>query len=214
MRSFLRRRVSLLRRVIAVGTLVASGATVADTNSLGIDHKVPLDESGIWSRKVQNAVEYGTVLAVLGGAVWFEAEGQPGHTFWQAVDSTVLGAATAAIMKPVFGRARPSQTDDPGEWFQGKGHNSFPSGEVMLVTTAVTPFIFEYGPRQPAAYALALLPIYDAVARVKAQAHWQTDVLASLAFGTGIGWYAHGRDVPIFVKLLPHGMTVGLHTQF
>jgi len=73
------------------------------------------------------------------------------------------------------------------------------------VTTAVTPFVLEYGPSHPAAYALELLPIYDAIARVKSQAHWQTDVLASLAIGPGIGWYAHQRDVPIMVKVLPRG---------
>jgi hypothetical protein len=39
-------------------------------------------------------------------------------------------------------------------------------------------------------------------------------VLASLVIGTGIGWYAHDRDLPISVKVLPHGITVGLHKQF
>ena len=201
---------ALLSTTIALGTLEAR----ADSAALGIDHKVPLDESGIWSRNVQKAVYYGSIITVFGGALWYGAEGSPGHTFWQAVDSTVLGVATAAVMKPIFSRARPSQTDDPGLWFQGHGHNSFPSNEVMFVTTAVTPFILEYGPRYPAAYALGLLPVYDAVARVKSQAHWQTDVLASLVIGGGIGWYAHEREVPISVKVLPRGISVGLHTRF
>lgn len=96
-------------------------------------------------------------MTVLGGALCFGADDRVGHTFWQSVDSSLLGAATAAVMKPVFGRSRPSQTDDPGEWSQGSGHNSFPSGEVML-TTAVTSFVFEYGPEHPAVYALELLP--------------------------------------------------------
>ena len=39
------------------------------------------------------------------------------------------------------------------------------------------------------------------------RARWQTDVLASLAIGTGIGWYAHGRELPISVELLPHGIS-------
>ena len=194
--------------VVGLGALVLSGAAHA------LDHKVPLDESGIWSRNVQKAVEYGSVVTVLGGALWFGAEGQAGHTFWQATDSIALGAATAAVMKPVFSRSRPAQTDDPGQWFQGKGHNSFPSGEVMVVTTAVTPFVLEYGPSHPAVYLLELLPLYDAAARIKSQAHWQTDVLASFAIGTAIGWYSHERDVPISVKLLPHGVTVGLHMRF
>ena len=201
---------ALLSSALAFGP----GGARADSGALGIDHKVALDESGIWSRNVQKAVYYGSIVTVFGGALWYGAEGRPGHTFWQAVDSTVLGVATAAVMKPVFSRARPSQTDDPGRWFQGHGHNSFPSNEVMVVTTAVTPFILEYGPRYPATYALALLPLYDAVARVKSQAHWQTDVLASLAIGGGIGWYAHEREVPVSVKVLPRGITIGFQTRF
>ena len=47
------------------------------------------------------------------------------------------------------------------------GHNSFSSGEVMLVTMAVTPFVFEYGPEHPGGHALELLPLYDGIARVK-----------------------------------------------
>lgn len=60
--------------------------------------------------------------------------------------------------------------------------------------------MLEYGPSHPAVYALELLPLYDAAARVKSHAHWQPDVLASLVIGTGIGWYAHGRQLPISVK--------------
>ena len=74
--------------------------------------------------------------------------------------------------------------------------------------------MLEYGPQYPAVYALALLPVYDGVARIKVQAHWQTDVLASLAIGTGIGWYAHERELPISVKLLPRGVTIGLQVRF
>jgi len=195
---------------------IALGVFACDaSHGGGIDHKIdPPQDTGIWSRSNQQALQDFTIATVVGGALWFGSENQTGHTFWRSVDSTVLGAATAAVMKPVFSRARPSQTDDPGEWFQGHGHNSFPSGEVMLVTTAVTPFVLEYGAEHPAVYALELLPLYDGIARVKSQAHWQTDVVASLAIGTGIGWYAHERELPISVKLLPRGVTIGLQVRF
>jgi membrane-associated phospholipid phosphatase len=196
---------------LTLGALLACGVSFAG----GIDHKIdPPQDTGIWARSNQLALQNLTIVTVLGGALWLGSDGVVGHTFWQSVDSSVLGATTVAVMKPLFSRARPSQTDDPGEWFQGHGHNSFPSGEVMLVTTAVTPFVLEYGPEHPAVYALELLPLYDGIARVKSQAHWQTDVLASFAIGTGIGWYAHGRELPISVKLLPRGITIGVHTRF
>jgi hypothetical protein len=39
-------------------------------------------------------------------------------------------------------------------------------------------------------------------------------VLASLAIGTGIGWYSTSGSIPIPVKLLPRGITVGMQVRF
>ena len=50
--------------------------------------------------------------------------------------------------------------------------------------------------------------------RIKNQAHWQSDVLAGWAVGGLSGWYAHSRDAPILVEILPHGAAVGWHKQF
>ena len=63
-------------------------------------------------------------------------------------------------------------------------------------------------------YALAVLPIYDAIARMKSQAHWQTDVLAGAAIGFGAGYYAHSRDTPFVLNVLPHGVMVGIRKQW
>jgi undecaprenyl-diphosphatase len=76
---------------------------------------------------------------------------------------------TSEAAKHIFTRARPTQTDDPNQWFQGSGHYSFPSGEVTLVSAAVSPFVFEYAHDHPWILALEALPLYDAIARVKAQ---------------------------------------------
>ena len=130
------------------------------------------------------------------------------------IDSSALGAISSEAMKHIFTRARPSQTSDPNQWFQGSGHYSFPSGEVTLVTSAVTPFMFEYGHDYPAVYALALLPVYDAIARVKTQSHWQTDVLAGAALGTLSGYLAHQRDNPFILGIMPHGITIGIRKEF
>jgi undecaprenyl-diphosphatase len=63
-------------------------------------------------------------------------------------------------------------------------------------------------------YALAALPLYDGVARMKSQAHWQTDILASLALGAGTAYYAHQRDSPLILGVLPHGFEVGLKASW
>ena len=180
----------------------------------GIDHLVTYDNSGIWKRSNQQILEYGLIAGEIAGGVWLGGEDRLGRTFWQAIDSSALGGLTNEALKHIFTRSRPSQSPDPNQWFQGSGHYSFPSGEVTAVTAIVTPFMFEYGREQPAVYALALLPAYDAIARVKVHGHWQTDVLASLALGTTTGYLAHARESPFILGLLPHGFMVGLHKQF
>jgi undecaprenyl-diphosphatase len=180
---------------------------------LGIDTRLNRNESGVWRRSNQLAAEYLTVGSVLAGALWEDSETRLGRTFWQATDSILLGQAGYLVLNNSFRRQRPSATDDPNQWFKSGGH-SFPSGEVTAISSAVTPFVLEYGGEHPAVYGLELLPVYDGIARMKSQAHWQTDVLAGWALGTAIGYYAHSRNQPFTVMLLPHRLTVGRHTKF
>ena len=99
-------------------------------------------------------------------------------------------------------------------WFQGGSNYSFPSGEASVAAGLVTPYVLEYAREYPATYALLLLPLYVGAARIKNQAHWQTDVLAGWAVGGLTGWYAHSRETPVLIMVLPHGVAVGLHKQF
>lgn len=63
-------------------------------------------------------------------------------------------------------------------------------------------------------YALALLPAYGAIARMKVRGHWQSDVLVGAAIGTGIGvWSAH-RNSPLILGWLPGGFRVGFIHRF
>jgi undecaprenyl-diphosphatase len=181
---------------------------------LGIDHRIGFDESGIWKRSNQNLVQHLTLITIVGGSLWEGGETRLGRTFWRSLDSSAIGVASSTVAKAVFSRARPTEGNDPNQWFKGHGHQSFPSGEVTFVSAAVTPFVLEYGKDRPAVYALALLPAYDAIARMKSQAHWQTDVLAGLALGTAAGYYAHKRDGPFFLGIMPHGVVVGLKKSF
>jgi membrane-associated phospholipid phosphatase len=111
-------------------------------------------------------------------------------------------------------RARPNQGNDPNSWFQGSGYQSFPSGEVTLQASFVTPFIVNYRRQAPWVWALEILPIYDAIARMKSQAHWQTDVIAGWALGTGVGYWSTTRGTPISVQILPGGLSVGFSKRF
>lgn len=196
------------------GLTVSVEATFAAGGPLSIDHPLSEDDHGIWARRNQTLLLGGVVLSVVAGALWEGDDTRLGHTLWQSFDSMAIGAVSAEGLKYAFSRSRPSQTDDPNQWFQGHGHKSFPSGEVMAITTAITPIVLEYAHEYPAVWALEVLPAYDAVARVKVRAHWQSDVLASFLIGTAVGAYAHSRTSSISVGVLPRGLTVGWKKSF
>lgn len=186
----------------------------AGSGPLGIDHRWNYDDSGIWNRSIQKDLLGALILGEAGGALWEGGDTRLGKTFWQSIDSSLLAGISSDALKHMFTRARPAQTGDPNQWFQGSGHYSFPSGEVASVTAIVTPFVMEYHDDHPAVYALELLPLYDGLARMKVQGHWATDVLGGFALGTATSFWAHGRDNPFVLNLLPHGFSVGLRQRF
>ncbi len=203
-----------MRRIlIALGCLLAAPA-FAGGGPLGIDQRLTYDDQGLWNRDNQTTLERAVVITEIVGALWNGGETRLGRTFWQTLDASALSAVTVLAAKRGFSRSRPEQTDDPDQWFQGSGHESFPSGEVALQASFVTPFIAEYHSDQPWIWALAMLPLYDAEARMKVQGHWQTDVLAGLAIGTAFGLYAHNRQSPLILGVLPNGFSVGLKYKF
>ena len=203
---------NLAVRAVLVPTL--SALLTSPSARAGIDHKVTPTDSGIWARQYTQALEYGVIVTEVGGSLWLGGRSEIGRTFWQTIDSSVFSGVTAQVMKWGFGRKRPSQTDSPNEWFKGTQYQSFPSGEVTLQASFVTPFIVTYADRQPWIWALEILPAYDAVARVKQGAHWQTDVIAGWALGTGFGYLAAKNESPFILSILPHGFMVGLHSSW
>lgn len=178
----------------------------------GVDHRVPVDNSGPWARSNQNLLRYGALIGDISFALWEGGDTRIGKAAWQSVDSVALAGIAAEAGKRVFGRLRPAETSDPNRWFQGG--RSFPSGEVAEISSIVTPYILEYGRDHPGVYALELLPAYDAIARVKVGAHWQTDVLVGWALGTATGYLASKRDSPFILRVLPHGFSVGFKRNF
>ncbi|MGN2250349.1 phosphatase PAP2 family protein [Frateuria edaphi] len=191
---------------------LASGPVFASGGPLGIDHRLHYDNSGIWKRSNQKALLYGSIVTIGAGAIAFGDDDKLGDTFWRSVDAMVISGVGTQALKYTFRRERPSQTDDPNRFF--KHGQSFPSGEVAALSAAVTPFIANYGDEHPAVYALALLPAYDAVARMKVHAHWQSDVLVGALIGTGVGLWATRRDSPLVVGWLPGGFSVGYVHHF
>ncbi|HYA65688.1 MAG TPA: phosphatase PAP2 family protein [Burkholderiaceae bacterium] len=202
------------RGAVCAALYLAFSCPAAAGGLLGIDHALTPTDAGIWARRYTLSLEYGVVAVDLGGAIWLGGETLIGKSFWQTTDAIIFGQLAAQAAKYAFGRERPSQTSDPNQWFRGLHAQSFPSGEVTLQASFVTPFIANYADRNPWVWALEALPAYDAAARVKEGAHWQSDVLAGWALGTGLGYYAAKRQSPFFLSVLPHGFMVGLHARF
>jgi len=202
--------------LISVGLVVALGlpATGYTGGWSIIDRRIHQDESGIWDPKVYRGLMGALSVADLGGALWEGSESRLGKTLWQTMDSQILAVSSATAMKYGFTRERPSNTSNPNEWFAHGSNYSFPSGEAAWAASLVTPFVFEYASEYPSTYGLLLLPLYVGMARVRNVAHWQSDVLAGWAVGSLSGWYAHRRETPILVEVLPHGVVVGLKTHF
>jgi membrane-associated phospholipid phosphatase len=180
----------------------------------GIDHEWSLDERGIWARNYQTSLEYGVIAVEISGALWFGNDNELGHTMWQTLDSSIISGLAADVLKRVTGRARPEQGNNPNAWFRGSCCESFPSGEVTLQASFVTPFIVNYARENPWIWGLEVLPVYDAIARLKSQAHWQSDVIAGWALGTGVGYWTSTWKTPLTVRVLPGGLSIGLSKRF
>ena len=200
--------------LFSLATLAGGSTAYAAGGPFGIDHRLHYDNSGIWNRNNQKALMYGSILTVGVGALALGDDSKLGDTFWRSVDSMVITGVAATGMKYTFRRERPSQTASPNQWFKSSSAQSFPSGEVAAISAAVTPFIANYGQDHPAVYALALLPAYDAVARMKVRGHWQSDVLVGAALGTGIGIWSARRHSPLILGWLPGGFQVGFVHRF
>jgi len=207
------RRLAMFGMLMLVVFSASPIPALAGGGPLGIDYRLTYDNSGIWARSNQVALIDSMIGVVAAGALWEGGDDRLGKTFWQSVDAGVISGVASTALKYAFSRERPSQTSNPNEWFTGHGQ-SFPSGEVTTTSSLVTPFVLEYGRDHPAVYALELLPIYDAVARMKTRGHWQSDVIAGYALGTASGYFLHRSGSPLIFSIMPHGIQVGIKKQF
>jgi undecaprenyl-diphosphatase len=208
---------ALTLMLLAGVALFALGVKPAQASGgpLGIDHEWSYDDRGLWATRYQQGLEYGVMIFEAGGAFWIgDDEGGFGHTLWQSVDASVVSGISAEVLKYAFSRARPNQGLGPDKWFQGSCCDSFPSGQVTLQASFVTPLILRYERSAPWVWALEILPIYDGLARLKHQEHWQSDTLAGWALGSAAGYWAANLETPLMVQILPRGLTIGFARHF
>ena len=88
-----------------------------------------------------------------------------------------------SLLKAVFGRLRPYQLLDRGDWSHiwFAGGNSFPSGHVAFFWGLFLPLAYLYPKyRVP----LLVVPVFIAFARVDENVHFLSDVLGSIALAS------------------------------
>lgn len=143
--------VAVILALLGVGVVRTAQA---GSGLLGLDHPVTYDDAGIWKRNNQLLLIYSMLVGEVGLGLWEGGESRFGRTIWQSIDASAVGGAPSEILKYAFSRERPSQTNDPNRWFKGHGLQSFPSGEVTVTSSIVTPLVLEYRADDPGVYAL------------------------------------------------------------
>jgi membrane-associated phospholipid phosphatase len=213
-------KVVRMARAVGFSVLVISTAHAACTGDgasggiLRLDRCDEFEATGLYSRSNQTRVDLAVIAGTITVALWSGSESPTGRTAWKAFDSIVTTAVATEVMKNVFQRPRPAQSNDPDLWRQGKGNKSFPSGEVALMAAFVTPIIIEHRQDTPVVWALAALPIYMGRARLSSQGHWLSDVLVGAGVGIAGGYFASGRKSPWLLLPTGDGVFAGFATQF
>jgi undecaprenyl-diphosphatase len=178
--------------------------------SFELDKKVTLDDEGFWGAHY-DVPRYFTI-ATLAVAAYEGTESRIGLTSWKSLEAGLMSQALAEIAKRTTQRTRPRATDNPDSW--GDGGHSFFSGHVSGMAALVTPFVLEYKDEHPSTHLLWLLPAYQMVGRVKAQAHWQSDVIVGALVGFASGYWAHKRKYPLSLYFDGDKVVAGLKHKF
>ncbi|MBS0580846.1 MAG: phosphatase PAP2 family protein [Proteobacteria bacterium] len=135
------------------------------------------------SHAVQDALPAAAAFAATwaGAALLDDSAGR--HEAWMMLEAGGLSAVTTELAKYAAGRERPSETTDPNRWREGG--SSFPSLHVSAAFAVGTVLAESGGDdyrwvRRVLGYGIGG---YTAYARLKHNAHWLSDAVASAGLG-------------------------------
>lgn len=135
------------------------------------------------------------VCVLVGGAV-VALVIRRGVVPWVAVALSHLLARNLMLWgKQLTGRLRPFEWHGGPMWLQGG--SSFPSGHVVLFASIVLPLAILY----PRLRWLVAVPVFAAVARVMAHAHFASDVVGGFALCVAVA----ALSVRVATRLQPRG---------
>ena len=193
-----------------VYTLFVSLLFATTLSAWKLDKKVKKDEGGFWGAHYY--IPKASAVAILGIALYEGTESRFGKTTWQSLDAGIMSQLVTEMAKRTAGRNRPRDAETSSEWKEGGA--SFFSGHVSGMTAIVTPYILEYQNDYPMVNLLWGLPLHQMVGRVKAQAHWQSDVIMGALVGFASGYWATTRETPLILYFDSDKVVIGFKHAF
>ena len=160
--------------------------------------------------QISNRTGIRLLAAEIGGACCWEMTMSWAHVVASG-GFTAVSSLTAEVLKLSFGRAYGTRAAIPTNGSRVAAATA--SERRVTLQASVTPFIANYA-RLSLDLVAGAAPPCDAIARLKSQEHWQTDVIAGWVLGTAVGYWATTRSTPLSVQILPRGLSVGYYTRF
>jgi len=174
------------------------------------DYKVTKDDDGFWGAHY-DVPKYSAII-ILGLSAYEGTESRLGLASWKSLEAGLISQIATEGLKKATGRVRPRDADGPDEWNDDGG--SFPSGHVSGMTALITPYILEYQDDYPLVHLLWGLSAHQMIGRVKAQAHWQSDVIGGAIVGFLSGYWAYKQKTPLLLYFNNGNTFVGLKYKF
>ena len=148
-------------------------------------------------------------------ATYYGSTSRFGKTSFRSITSLLGSILITDVLKKTTGRLRPRESDNPNVWFSDKkGNTSFTSGHVSGVTAIISSYILEYKQDYPSIQWLWLFTAHQMIGRVKAQAHWQTDVIAGALVGFFSAYIERKQKTPLILYLFKNNTFLGLKYRF
>lgn len=176
----------------------AAGAAASTAAAYSMDQRIRdhyADSAPAGKGDPHSLRDAGPVAALTLGTLalgYFRHDEEQKSTGMDMVEATALGSLSSFALKQAIGRARPHDTGQRADWFQGG--DSFPSGHATAAFAAAEVFADSRPSGEwhwrALAYTLAAATAY---ARVHDNMHWTSDVVAGAALGIATGRFVAGR---------------------
>ncbi len=152
------------------------------------------------------------IAAGLGAIGYISKDDKLLNSSYTSIESGLTAAIITGGIKFIAGRARPGITDSTTKFKPFNLHNnyqSFPSGDVTVAWSVITPYAINY--HQPLLY---LIPLSVDIERMYKNAHWLSDTMMGTAVGFWTGYLFSKAQVSRSFTFFTDGKTIDIAWKF